>query len=102
MHDVDPSVSTDSRFFTNTYLPAILWAVKARDTVTVQRRPSGTLATMIPIIKTKLVIGSVFKTQPMIKKVTPRKHATPETKKTNLKTKKLKEGNAEQEHLKNN
>jgi hypothetical protein len=56
MHEVDPKVSTDSRFLTNTYFPAILWAVKASDTVTVARSPSGTLATMIPIMKTKLVI----------------------------------------------
>lgn len=56
MQEVDPRVSTDSRFLTSTNFPAILWAVKASDTVTVARSPSGTLATMIPIANTKLVI----------------------------------------------
>ena len=87
MQLVDPNVSTESNFFTNTFFVNIRCAVKLKQTWTVANKPSGTLATMIPIIKTKLVIGSVFKTTPMIKKVTPRKTATPETKKTNLRTK---------------
>jgi hypothetical protein len=56
IHVVDPRVSTDSKFFTSTDFTDILLAVRARDTVTVASRPSGTLATMIPIQKTKLVI----------------------------------------------
>ena len=58
MQEVDPRVSTDSRFFTRTIFPAILCAVKASDTVTVARSPSGTLATIIPIAKTKFVMIS--------------------------------------------
>merc|ERR1740139_457440 len=58
MHEVEPRVSTDSRFLTSTFFLAMRWAVKARETVTVARRPSGTLATMIPMANTRLVIMS--------------------------------------------
>lgn len=40
----------------STFFLAIRSAVRARETVTVQRRPSGTLATIIPMAKTKLVM----------------------------------------------
>lgn len=46
---VDPSVSTASKFFTRTYLSANLFAVIAKETVIHPNRPSGTLATIIPI-----------------------------------------------------
>ena len=56
MQEVDPRVSTDSMFLTSTYFSAIFLAVRARVKVTVMRRPSGTLATMIPIINTRFVM----------------------------------------------
>jgi len=56
MQEVEPKVSTDSRFFTSTLFSAILVAVMVRPTVTVAKRPSGTFATMIPIIKTRFTM----------------------------------------------
>jgi len=80
MHEVEPSVSTDSMFLTSTFFVAILAAVRDKETVTVARSPSGTLATMIPIQKTKFVTRSVpFTSQPMRKKDTPKKMATADT-----------------------
>merc|ERR1719369_2737295 len=45
------SVVSASEFLTRQAFAAILLAVRVRHTVTVARRPSGTLATMIPIRK---------------------------------------------------
>ena len=51
MHEVDPSVSTASKFFTNTDFSESLLAVMAREMVMQASNPSGTLATRIPIPK---------------------------------------------------
>ena len=51
MHDVDPKVSTASKFFTNTCLSASFFAVIANEMVMQASKPSGTLATKIPIPK---------------------------------------------------
>mmetsp|Transcript_41175 Transcript_41175/g.93064 ORF Transcript_41175/g.93064 Transcript_41175/m.93064 type:complete len:267 (-) Transcript_41175:381-1181(-) len=78
MHEVDPSVSTPSRFFTSTIFECMRRAVSVRHTVTVASRPSGTLATMMEIRKTRFSISSVPSASPMMKKVTPRKMAMEE------------------------
>jgi hypothetical protein len=56
MQVVDPRVSTDYRFFTNTFLAPILFAAKDMHTVIVISNPSGTLATIIPMTKVMFTI----------------------------------------------
>ena len=53
-------------------------AVRVRHTVTVARRPSGTLATMIPIMNTRLEMSGVPITNPRMKKMIPRMMAIAE------------------------
>jgi hypothetical protein len=49
MQLVEPSVSTASRFLTNTFFSERVLAVMANEIVMQPSRPSGTLATIIPI-----------------------------------------------------
>ena len=47
-----------SKFLTMTFFVYILFAVRVKQTVTVASKPSGTFATMIPIINTREVTAS--------------------------------------------
>jgi hypothetical protein len=53
MQLVEPKVSTDSKFFTNTFFLDNFTAEMDKEIVIVANNPSGTLATMIPIAKIK-------------------------------------------------
>ena len=57
-------------------LEAILLAVRVRQTVTVARRPSGTLATMMPMRKITASSQLYPRMKAIMKKLTPRKMAT--------------------------
>merc|ERR1719331_1549003 len=83
MHVVEPRVSTPSRSLTSTFEENIRWAVRLRQTSTVTMSPSGTLATMMPIMNTKFCIISVPRANPIMKKLTPRKIAIMEMRNTN-------------------
>lgn len=73
MQEVDPKVSTDSRFFTSTYLICNSWAVTAKEIVTHPKRPSGTFATRIPIpSKTQKNTGYFATNAASKKKIIPR------------------------------
>ena len=76
--EVDPKDSTVSRFLTNTFFSDICLAAKASIIVTVANKPSGTLATIIPIGFIKLnIIGSFF-TKLNIRNIIPNKIAIDE------------------------
>ena len=66
-----PSVSTAGRWRTSACRPAIRWAAMASARVTVGSRPSGTLATMMPMAKVKLIQNGRSINQPMAKKAMP-------------------------------
>lgn len=71
MQLVDPRVSTDYKFFTNTFFLCIRFAVSAKDTVTVIIRPSGTPAQIIPMQNTIFVRIGYSIIKPIIKKMIP-------------------------------
>lgn len=85
MQLVDPRVSTASKFLTSTYLSANLFAVIAKDTVIHPNRPSGTLATMIPIAyPTAVSTDACSTTNDKIKNKIPSPTAMQEIRMTNL------------------
>lgn len=85
MQLVDPSVSTASKFLTNTYLSANLFAVIAKETVIHPNNPSGTFATIIPIAYPTAVSTDAFSTtNERIKNNIPKLTAIQEIKITNL------------------
>ena len=57
MKVVEPSVSTASRRRTSACFPAIRWAARARDSVTVGSSPSGTSATVTPTANRNPSVG---------------------------------------------
>lgn len=61
IQDVEPRVSTPSKFLTKTFSKESLFAVKESPTVIVASKPSGTFATIIPIAKTRFVIAPIKK-----------------------------------------
>lgn len=71
MQFVEPRVSTDSRFLTRTFFFESLTAATDSEIVIVARRPSGTLATMIPIANTRFWMKVYLTRNPARKKRTP-------------------------------
>lgn len=71
MHEVDPSVSTASRFFTSTNFSESVFAVIARQIVIHPSIPSGTFATRIPMPNAIHEVIGIFITKRASKKKRP-------------------------------
>jgi hypothetical protein len=72
---VEPSVSALSSVLSSALRLAIFFPEMAKASVTVGKRPSGTLATMIPIEKTRLFQNGLPTIKPVTKKKMPRQRA---------------------------
>ena len=84
MTEVDPNVSTDSRFLIRTFFLARRCTAIDKDKVTVGNSPSGTFATIIPIAKIRLVQKGFPIACPTEKKITHRAIAIVVIIRTNL------------------
>ncbi len=71
MKVAEPRVSTASRLRTRALRPAIRWALRASERVTVGSRPSGTNATVTPIAKRNASVHLVPTSQETAKKASP-------------------------------
>lgn len=69
-----PRVSTAFRFLTKTFYLANFVAVIAKEAVTAPGKPSGTVATTIPIPKMKFVITEYPTPNPMQKNIIPKQN----------------------------
>ena len=85
MQEVEPNVSTPSRFLTSTFFLAKHLAVIAKDIVTHPNKPSGTLDTKIPIPNnTHGKIGYSTTSHPSKKKSIPSPIAIKKIRTTNI------------------
>jgi hypothetical protein len=68
---VDPRVPMDGRWRMRTLRRAMRWVASTRARVSVGSRPSGTIATMMPIAKMKASQNGTPLNRPTVKKSTP-------------------------------